>query len=77
MPHQPASTAPEHIRVLDVTRVRYGPTAVRQLADGCADVDHRRSGGRPDALGHIYQRREGWRIAEQVRRLTDRKGLDR
>ncbi len=38
MPHQPASTALSHIRVLDLTRVRSGPTAVRQLADWGADV---------------------------------------
>ena len=38
MPHQPASKALSHIRVLDLTRVRSGPTAVRQLADWGADV---------------------------------------
>ena len=38
MPHQPASSALDHIRVLDLTRVRSGPTAVRQLADWGADV---------------------------------------
>lgn len=38
MPHVPASDALSHIRVLDVTRVRSGPTAVRQLADWGADV---------------------------------------
>lgn len=38
MPHQPASAALDHIRVLDLTRVRSGPTAVRQLADWGADV---------------------------------------
>jgi formyl-CoA transferase len=38
MPHVPASSALSHIRVLDVTRVRSGPTATRQLADWGADV---------------------------------------
>jgi formyl-CoA transferase len=38
MPHHPASDALSHIRVLDLTRVRSGPTAVRQLADWGADV---------------------------------------
>ena len=38
MPHQPASAALSHIRVLDLTRVRSGPTAVRQLGDWGADV---------------------------------------
>jgi formyl-CoA transferase len=38
MPHTPASDALSHFRVLDLTRVRSGPTAVRQLADWGADV---------------------------------------
>ncbi len=38
MPYIPASDALSGIRVLDVTRVRSGPTAVRQLADWGADV---------------------------------------
>jgi len=38
MPHSPASAALSHIKVLDLSRVRAGPTAVRQLADWGADV---------------------------------------
>ena len=38
MPHQPASSVLQDIRVLDLTRVRSGPTAIRQLADWGADV---------------------------------------
>jgi len=38
MPHLPASAALDHIKVLDLTRVRSGPTCVRQLADWGADV---------------------------------------
>jgi len=38
MPHQPASSALSHIKVLDLTRARSGPTAARQLADWGADV---------------------------------------
>ena len=38
MPHCPASDALKRITVLDLTRVRSGPTCVRQLADWGADV---------------------------------------
>lgn len=38
MPYCPASDALSHITVLDLTRARSGPTAVRQLADWGADV---------------------------------------
>ncbi len=38
MPHQPASSVLQDVRVLDLTRVRSGPTAVRQLGDWGADV---------------------------------------
>ena len=34
MSHLPASEALSHIRVIDLTRVRSGPTAVRQLRIG-------------------------------------------
>ncbi|MBS27964.1 MAG: formyl-CoA transferase [Alphaproteobacteria bacterium] len=38
MPHKPAASVLDHITVLDLTRVRSGPTCVRQLADWGADV---------------------------------------
>ena len=38
MPHQPASAALSRFTVLDLTRVRSGPTCVRQLADWGANV---------------------------------------
>ena len=38
MPHQPASAAMSRFRVIDLTQVRAGPTACRQLADWGADV---------------------------------------
>ena len=38
MPHHPASTALARFTVLDLTRVRSGPTAVRQPADWGANV---------------------------------------
>jgi formyl-CoA transferase len=38
MPHRPASSALERFTVLDLTRVRAGPTCVRQLADWGANV---------------------------------------
>ena len=38
MPVLPASTALSHITVLDLSRVRSGPTCVRQLADWGANV---------------------------------------
>jgi crotonobetainyl-CoA:carnitine CoA-transferase CaiB-like acyl-CoA transferase len=38
MPYQPASDALKNIVVIDLTRVRSGPTCVRQLADWGANV---------------------------------------
>jgi crotonobetainyl-CoA:carnitine CoA-transferase CaiB-like acyl-CoA transferase len=54
MPHMPASAALARFRVIDLTQVRAGPTACRQLADWGADViqvqmpDHMRG---DDTLG--------------------------
>ncbi len=54
MPHMPASSALARYRVIDLTQVRAGPTACRQLADWGADViqvqmpDHMRG---DDTLG--------------------------
>jgi crotonobetainyl-CoA:carnitine CoA-transferase CaiB-like acyl-CoA transferase len=54
MPHLPASAALARFRVIDLTQVRAGPTACRQLADWGADViqvqmpDHMRG---DDTLG--------------------------
>ena len=38
MPHLPASSALSRFRILDLTRVRAGPTCVKQFADFGADV---------------------------------------
>ena len=38
MPHLPASSALQRFRIIDLTQVRAGPTACRQLADWGADV---------------------------------------
>jgi crotonobetainyl-CoA:carnitine CoA-transferase CaiB-like acyl-CoA transferase len=38
MPHTPAASVLDHITVLDLTRVRSGPTCVRQLSDWGANV---------------------------------------
>ena len=38
MPFQPASDILSSVKVLDLTRVRSGPTCIRQLADWGADV---------------------------------------
>ena len=38
MPFEPASDVLSHITVIDLTRVRSGPTCVRQLADWGANV---------------------------------------
>ena len=50
MPHLPASPALSHFTVLDLTRVRAGPTCVRQLADWGAAVSRWRGRSGPDGM---------------------------
>ena len=38
MPHIPAASALKNLRIIDLTRVRAGPTCVKQFADFGADV---------------------------------------
>ena len=60
MPHIPASQALARFRVIDMTQVRAGPTAARQLADWGAD-----QGQLADALGDLATR-----FVEQTPELT-------
>jgi len=83
MPHQPASSALSHIRVLDLTRVRSGPTAVRQLADWGADVIKIEQPASLEADGALGAGRNtaDWQNLQRNRRsltlnLKDTKGLE-
>ncbi len=83
MPHQPASSALSHIRVLDLTRVRSGPTAVRQLADWGADVIKIELPASLEADGALGAGRNtaDWQNLQRNRRsltlnLKDPKGLE-
>lgn len=83
MPHQPASSALSHIRVLDLTRVRSGPTAVRQLADWGADVIKIEQPAALEADGALGAGRNtaDWQNLQRNRRsltlnLKDPKGLE-
>ena len=83
MPHQPASSALSHIRVLDLSRVRSGPTAVRQLADWGADVIKIEQPASLEADGALGAGRNtaDWQNLQRNRRsltlnLKDPKGLD-
>ncbi|MYK30878.1 MAG: CoA transferase [Boseongicola sp. SB0670_bin_30] len=83
MPHQPASSALSHIRVLDLTRVRSGPTAVRQLADWGADVIKIEQPSSLEADGALGAGRNtaDWQNLQRNRRsltlnLKDPKGME-
>lgn len=56
MPHLPASEALSHVRVIDLTQVRAGPTCCRQLADWGADVVVEATRWRPYAGGDSDRR---------------------
>ncbi|MFY0691682.1 MAG: CoA transferase [Paracoccaceae bacterium] len=83
MPHNPASSALSHIRVLDLTRVRSGPTAVRQLGDWGADVIKIEQPASLEADGALGAGRNtaDWQNLQRNRRgltlnLKDPKGLE-
>jgi len=63
MPHLPASAALQRFRVIDLTQVRAGPIACRQLADRGADViqvqmpEHMRGDDTLGGQGHLTLRR--------------------
>jgi formyl-CoA transferase len=59
MPHLPASTALSRFRILDLSRVRAGPTCVRQLADFGADVIKIETPPSADTEGAMGGPREG------------------
>ena len=60
MPKITASAAFAHLRILDLTRVRAGPTCVKQFADFGADVIKIES-TEPDDLGNARDESE-WRL---------------
>jgi formyl-CoA transferase len=62
MPHTPASSALARFRVLDLTRVRSGPTCVRQLADFGADVIKIEATPGADPSSEIFGERHGYEM---------------
>jgi len=69
MPHLPASTALARLRVLDLTRVRAGPTCVKQLADFGADVIKIES-PRPDGMSGARHGHDMQNLHRNKRSLT-------
>src|SRR6202158_6048762 len=86
MAHLPASAALERFRVIDLTQVRAGPTACRQLADWGADViqvqmpDHMRGDdtlGGQDGSDYQYTHRNKRSVTLNLKELEGISALKR